>query len=578
MISRTININQKNTKAFKLLGVLRDCAINVFSLSRFGFIYGLIIFILISCKNNDDANDINMVQNLNNTAEISKLFNVYSDKIPFTHNQIYTDDFKISEPLGSGLAAIDINNDGVYELFFAQYDKNQTSSALYQFKNNRFVDITNQTGLTNINSVIGVATADINNDGWTDLLIYGYKQLKMMINKNGVFSEIKMPQLPANSFYSSATFFNANKDKYLDLWLSRYVDMDTGENPVCKGSDGLPLYCSPSSYPYQKDFLFINSNGNSFKKIINNAIDIPASPSLGVVASDFNNDELQDIFVANDGEDNHLFTQQNDGTFLEEGAIKSVSSNIAGLQEASMGVAVGDYNNNGLTDLFVTHLERETNTLYTNEKKWFTDNTGQIGLNDSLAKTGFGTGFFDLNGDNWLDLFVVNGKIQPIAYENRTHLITQLSEEPLLYINKNGHFEKIIKFADKTVASIGRGLIFLDYDNDGDIDLVSNNNNGKPNLYENNLNPDHWYGINVMCYNRIDIGAKIKFEYEDKTTIYRTVHSDGSYASASSTRQIIYPVKNNKLVNIIVEFTNQSKLMIQPKNLKNGYKTIQCKK
>lgn len=495
---------------------------------------------------------------------------------PFIHMQPLTPSFAIYETLGSGLAVIDIDNDGTYEILFAQFKQNQNASVLYQWADDTFKDITSVSGLDGYTALMGAAVADINNDGWDDLLLYGFNQLHLMVNKKGHFEEFNLPQLPENSFYTSATFFNANNDTFLDLWLSRYVDTSIEKN--CKGTDGLRMYCAPSAYPYQADILLFNRHGASFEQAHKSVINIPASPSLGVVAADFNNDQLQDIFVANDGENNHLFTQLNDGSFIEQAEIKSLGSNLAGLKEASMGVAIGDYDNDGLQDLFLTHLNQETNTLYRNETDWFVDVTNQSGLGYlSRNQTGFGTGFYDLNGDNWLDLLVANGRIQPKPYQQRKNLTQQFKEKPLLFLNNSGHF--VAKEIFQDFKSVARGLAFVDINNDGDTDIIGNNNNLAPTVFTNNLNPTMWYGLNIKCYKRTDIGAKIHVTIQHSEKIqnfYRVVHTDGSYASASDPRIVLYLGNDDVFKSIQILFSNQSKKEVSQLLIKNHYITVDC--
>jgi len=494
----------------------------------------------------------------------------------FKHYQPLTQAFEIHETLGSGVAVIDINNDGIYEIFFSQFEKNHTSSVLYQRIGNKYEDITQSSGLGGLNSIMGAAVADVNNDGWNDILIYGLKQLHLMINNRGHFSAATLPKLPKNSFYSSATFFHANNDQHLDIWLSRYVDITSIKS--CKGNDGLAVYCSPSAYPFQSDILLINHQGTKYSQAPQSMINIPPSPSLGVVAADFNQDQLQDIFVANDGQNNFLFTQQQDGSFIEEAELKSLSSNLAGLKEASMGIAIGDYDNNGLIDLYLTHLEQETNTLYKNEGSWFIDVTNQskLGIN-SRVQTGFGTGFYDLDGDNWLDLFVTNGRIQPRAYQQRKNLTEQFKEKPLLLLNKQGKFKNLLIFDD--FKGVGRGLAFVDLDNDGDKDLISNNNNQRPTVFINNSTPNLWYGLDIRCHNRSDTSARVDYTIKQNANsqlFYKTIHSDGSYASANDPRVILYLNPNDILGTVNIKFSDGSAKEVSKELLENQYNKISC--
>lgn len=546
--------------------------INKYHLS-FGLL--LILFNLIILEGCSDEKN----QGIKNSFKEIPLFEttkINTSEMVFTHFQKLTQDFEIQEALGSGLAVIDIDNDGIYEVFFAQYNKNNSSSLMYRISGGEYLNITKEVGLDELINIMGVAVGDINNDGWQDMLIYGFKKIYLMVNYNGIFKKFELPKLENNSFYTSATFFKANNDNYLDIWLSRYVD--TKIKQICKGNDGQRMYCSPAAYSFQADILLLNNNGLSFEIAPESLINIPVAPSLGVVAADFNNDKKQDIFVANDGQNNHLFIQQNNGAFVNHAGIKNLATNLEGLKEASMGIAVGDYDNNGLTDLYLTHLEQETNTLYKNENEWFTDVTNHTGLgNKSRNQTGFGTGFYDLNGDNWLDLFIVNGRIQPKAYQERKDLTEQFLEKPLLFLNKEGYFQYVEDF--KEIELVGRGLVFVDLDNDGDKDMISNNNNQEPTIFINNTNPKSWYGVIVNCNNRIDIGAKIIYTINksgDAQTYYKTIHADGSYASSNDPRVILYLDNKSNASSVTIEFTNDTIKKVRTDLIANQYNTVFC--
>ncbi|HHL32493.1 MAG TPA: VCBS repeat-containing protein, partial [Oceanospirillales bacterium] len=218
------------------------------------------LFCLFSCSDNESINS----QHRDTSAFTVKV--IATKNKAFEHKQIFTKAHKISEPLGSGVASIDIDNDGTYELFFAQFDEYHSKSVLYQRQSQQYIDITNQVGLNNLTAIIGVATADINNDGWVDLLVYGVKRLHLMLNNNGHFSELKLPELDGNSFFTSATFFNANNDEYLDMWLSRYVEMKPENSVQCLASDGSITYCAPSALPAQRDYLLLNHGGEFFSR------------------------------------------------------------------------------------------------------------------------------------------------------------------------------------------------------------------------------------------------------------------------------------------------------------------------
>lgn len=546
----------------------------------------LVLFLITGCqeKTADQSTD-QMKNNTPNQSHQKSPFQVFEPQMDtqmFEHKQQFTESFKIYETLGSGVAVIDINNDGQFELFFAQFDLDHKhthpSSVMYQKNGQSYLDITSSVGLSELNNIMGAAVADFNNDGWSDLLVYGHQTLHMMINKQGQFENLDMTPFINDNFYTSATFLHANNDEWLDLWLSTYVQVETDKEVICKNSDGRRSYCKPSAYSYQKDILLMNNQGQSFSMADNDIISIKASPALGVVAADFNQDGLTDIYVANDAEQNFLFSQMPNGTFIEQGQLKGAAANLAGLSEASMGIAIADYDNNGLLDLFLTHIDGESNTLYKNEQKWFSDVTNNTGLgSNNRPLTGFGTGFYDLSGDNWPDLFVANGRIQAKPYQHSDDLIEQFSEKPLLYINRKGMFENIEQFSNLPIKGIGRGLAFVDLDNDGDKDVIISNNNQKPTFLNNQLNPKKWIGLSLNCQQRSPIGAELTFVIDNDQMFYRHIHTDGSYASANDPRIIIYLNDDQQLTSLQIEHYSQQQQVDLNSLEKNQYNSLRCR-
>ncbi|MEM8626712.1 MAG: CRTAC1 family protein, partial [Pseudomonadota bacterium] len=269
-------------------------------------------------------------------------------------------------------------------------------------------------------------------------------------------------------------------------------------------------------------------------------------PGLGVVAADFNADGHIDLYVANYGEPNHFWLNDGDANFLDEALLAGNAVNGAGAAEAGMGVDAGDYNRDGAFDLFITHLVRETNTLYENDGTgWFSDVTSQSGLGTpSLPKTGFGTAFADLDLDGWLDLFVTNGGVTIEANRGGADDPFPYHQTDQLFANRNGRFVDVTAEAGTvfTDAKVGRAAAFGDLDNDGRIDIVVANNNGPVQLLHNVAGADHqWLGLDLRDGDgRAQTQALVWLLDTDGAPewLHRS-RTDGSYAAANDPRVVM---------------------------------------
>ncbi len=506
--------------------------------------------------------------------------------IDFQHDAGFSDQYAIYEPLGSGVAVIDIDNDGRMDLFFPQYGSTGTSSGLYRNLSEKdalqFAKITppnhtkgGDTSLTSQRGLIFAAVADANNDGWEDILTGGHNRLQLWINQgHGHFRNSGWLSAPAEeSFFTSASWFDANGDGWLDVWVTNYVD---GSKDVdCRLANGAPGYCPPSAYRDRVDWFFLNNQGAGLQT--SPAPAITPRASLGVVTADFDNNGWPDVYIANDQQNNQLFFNQSGQLLADEAMRRGAAFNLMGQVEASMGIAVGDMDNNGFNDLYVTHYQAETNTLYLNQSGHFTDKTAQAGLTAAVRPfTGFGTAFLDLNGDNRLDLVVVNGSVVTTEKGYGEESNGRLHTEPVqVWLDHNGALQYQQQLARQLPKRVGRGLVPVDLDNDGDKDLVISNNNQPPTVLRNNSNPDHWLGLDLRCHGRTALGAKLQWRTADGITTYRHVHSDGSYASSQDTRVLFYPSEQSATIEIFWpegQHTQLSAETLAP----NRYHRIEC--
>ena len=490
-----------------------------------------------------------------------------STGLVFTHFNGASGAFYQPEIFGPGAALLDYDNDGDLDVYLPQasmVDPDQSpEQALFPlpsghppgdrlFRNQlipdgelRFVDVTEAAGLGHTGYAQGVATGDYDNDGHVDLYVTAFGSNVLYRNEgDGRFTDVTATAGVDDPRWStSAAFLDYDRDGDLDLFVVNYVHFTVAGNMQCAGSDGTLDYCGPKSYSQVRDRLFRNEGNGRFTDVSDAAgLNTAFGPGLGVTCADFNGDGWQDIFVANDGDDNELWINQGDGRFENTALMAGVAINAYGKAEASMGVTAGDFDSDGDEDLFMTHLDRETNTLYVNDGSGhFIDATDANKLGRiSLPYTGFGAEWFDFDNDSDLDLFVANGAVrieetlrgQPFPYHERNQLIR--NDGSAGFVDITGQAGPALEQVE-----VGRGAAFGDIDNDGDIDIVIANNNGPTRLLRNTTNGDrHWLTIRLQGVqsNLAGLGARVAVLRAGKPHLWRRAHTDGSYLSASDAR------------------------------------------
>ena len=421
--------------------------------------------------------------------------------LDFVHFNGMTGDWYDAEIFGGGVAVFDYDNDGDLDIYLVQgamLDPNQSlDEALFPpasaplrdrlYRNDldsgggewRFTDVTAASGIEATGYGMGVATGDVDNDGWMDLYVtnLGSNQLYRN-NGDGTFRDATEESGTGDPGWSvSASFVDVDRDGWIDLYVGNYLTYRVEADVDCVAPTGAPDYCAPTAYLPQPDRLYRNRRDGTFADVTTESlIGGDVGPALGVIGVDVNDDGWQDLYVANDGADNLLWVNRQDGTFVNQGLLSGTALNVAGRPEASMGVDAGDADNDGDLDLFMTHWAGQKNTLYTQlSPGLFEDRTTAAGLvGPSLPLTGFGTGWLDADNDGWLDLFVANGAV--IASEGPTATDPFPLDEPnQLFRNlADGRFEDVSASAGSAfgLRGVGRGAAFGDLDNDGDIDVV----------------------------------------------------------------------------------------------------------
>jgi len=406
--------------------------------------------------------------------------------------------------------------------------------------------VTEKSGIQATGYGMGVAVGDINNDGWPDLYLTNLGSNRMYMNKgDGTFVDVtKKTNTDDTRWSTSASFFDYDRDGWLDLMVVNYADFSVANSPNCYAPTSARDYCTPRVFRAPGNRLFHNKGDGTFEDVTVAArVDKEFGHGLGIVAADLNGDGWIDIYIANDGDPNQLWINQQNGTFKNEALLAGAAVNRNGQAEAGMGVDAGDFDGNGTDDIFVTHLMDETNTLYLNlGKGLFEDRTREAGLGMPGRRfTGFGTLFFDYDNDGWLDLLVTNGAVQLLPELTRKGDPYPLGQPNQLFHNtgKAAFVEVIDQLpAEFGLNQVGRGAAFGDIDNDGDTDVLITNNNGPTRLFVNQVgNQNHWLGLRLTGNAGRDmLGARVQITVAKNIVLWRRVRTDGSYLSANDPR------------------------------------------
>ena len=511
--------------------------------------------------------------------------------IDFTHFNGMTGKLYFHEMMGGGVALLDYDNDGDLDIYFVQgnFIDNKKDGLIFQpvhplpltdrlYRNDttaadkpRFTDVTAEAGIQATGYGMGVATGDIDNDGDVDIYLANFGNNQLLLNNgDGTFRTVAdAAGADDNRWSIGASFVDMDRDGWLDLYVVNYVNYHTNNPKTCRAVDGTPDYCSPQAFNGVSDGYFHNNGDGRFTNLgARLGIAQANAPGLGVIAADFNNDGWQDIYVANDGEANNLWINQRNGHVQDRAMLSGVAVNMNGMPEASMGVDAADFDNDGDVDLFMTHLNRQTNTLYVNNGKgWFQDATVRMGLGASSYKqTGFGAAWIDVDNDGLLDLFSANGGVIKDLQQAASGDKFPLKQANQLWRNLGqGKYQDIShqQGAGFTRADVSRGAAFGDIDNDGDIDIVVANNAGRPQLLINDINATkkpHWIGFSVKRANGASdaIGAVVELRLADGSRRFGRVHTDGSYASARDPRVLFGLGDNKQPVTVVVHWPDGS--------------------
>ena len=474
---------------------------------------------------------------------------------------IYGDEQKnryLLETTGCGAAFVDYDNDGWQDLFIvngtrlskAAQDQNPTCRLFRSNGDSTFTEVTRKAGINRSGWGQSVCIGDYDNDGFTDIFIsYFGKNALYRNNGNGTFTDVAEKAgvaLNRTRWGSGSAFTDYDRDGDLDLFVASYIDLDLKTAPLPESGPclykGVMVACGPPGLAGGMNTLFRNNGEGSFTDVSDKSgvRKTNGTYGLGVLVADFDNDGWPDIYVANDSAPAALYHNNKNGTFTDIGIEAGCAFSIDGKPQAGMGVSAGDYDRDGWLDIFKTNFSGDTSTLYRNVgKSVFDDVTFSAGLGINTRWLGWGCGFFDVDNNGWLDIFLVNGHVYPEVEKLTTE--AGYAQRKVLYRNlQNGRFEDVTDRAGEAVIrpAPARGCAFGDYDNDGDIDILINPVNAAPELLRCEAsNQNGWITIQAIGVksNRSGIGVRIKCVTEDGSQIDE-VRSGGSYYSQNDLR------------------------------------------
>jgi len=429
-------------------------------------------------------------------------------------------DYFMPQLTGGGAALLDFDNDGRLDIYLIQGGgpgSHSTNRLLHQNAAGKFEDVSAGSGVDIAGYGQGVAVGDVNNDGWPDILVTEFGEIRLFLNRhNGTFDNCTKEAGLDNPLWAiSAAFLDYDRDGFLDLVVVNYVEYNAEK--ACSHRGIGRDFCGPSAFPGTISKLFRNlgpkagadkSSVRYEDTTFTSGLATKAGPGLGVVCADFDGDGWPDIFIANDGAPNHLWMNQKNGTFVEEGVLRGIARNSMGQAEANMGVAIGDVDGQGDFEIFVTHLSEESHRLWKQSPRGhFQDQTGATGLGMPTShSTGFGTLLADFDHNGAVDLVLVNGRVRrdslvPAATVSEEFWVPYREPNQLYSNAGNSRFinRSNLEPALCGIPSVWRGVASGDVDGDGALDLLVTRLDGSVRLYRNVApNRGHWLLVRAM--------------------------------------------------------------------------------
>jgi enediyne biosynthesis protein E4 len=471
--------------------------------------------------------------------------------IDFTLQNSPTSQKYLIETMPGGVALLDYNHDGLLDIFvvngghvsspmttpesFDRHNPRYWNRLYRQNRDHTFTDVTAQAGLADGgegNYGMGVAVGDYDNDGYPDLYVTSYgRNILYHNNEDGTFTDVTAKAgVAAGGWSVSAGFFDYDNDGKLDLFVTRYMEWDAKHSKACGGD--FHTYCPPGEFPRTTNILYHNRGDGRFEDVSQRSgISAKKGHGLGVAFADYDGDGFTDVYVANDGMQQYLFHNNGNGTFTEVGLEAGAALNLDGGPLSGMGVVFQDYDNDGLPDVIVTTLPRQTYAVFHNDGHGsFSDRGLQTGITMlSGGSAGWGVGLEDFDNDGQKDLFAAQGHV--LDNVEKVDPSLHYLEPPLLALNRSGRFEPADAGTNSPVAA--RGTAFGDLNNNGSIDAVTSVLGGPLEVFMNRGGSAHWLTISLRGTrsNRDGLGARVQVNGQT-----RFATTAGSYESANDKR------------------------------------------
>ena len=547
-------------------------------LNRFFYILLIFMVLLFSCNNRDSTEKISLSQNKPRITNIE-----FSDVTTnaglgnFIHDNGSFGKMWFPEQMGSGGGFIDYNNDGWLDILligggaWKNYTKRNIKT-IWLYKNNAdgtFANVTDESGLGNISTYgLGVAAADYDNDGDQDIFITTLDRNILLNNNEGYFVNVSKKAGLGNriEWSSSAIFFDADNDGWLDLYVGNYAIWSPLSDLWCSLDSKTKVYCPPEMYTGLPSKFYHNNGDGTFSDYTTKAGFLPApGKSLGVVLMDYNNDGWLDLAVANDGERDLLYKNNEGGIFDEIGTELGMAYGENGEARAGMGIDAGVVDSSGNTTIFIGNFSNEMVGVYNySGKGWFNDRSAlsKIGRASYLSLT-FGLMLFDADMDSDLDLFIGNGHVYPERTKNQDGISYKQASQ-LFLNNGNGVFaianEKVSGVLNNKM--VVRGVALGDYDKDGDIDLLLTENNGPAHLWRNDTEIKNYLRVNLVGVdsNKDAIGSKVLL-YVGGYKMERLIRTGSSYLSQSELTATFGLGEHQKIDSLLVYWPSGNKEM-----------------